>query len=91
MNQHPSWGANHEWRSANGTDAKQIKVTTSTSGASCGFGFKKDERYLVYANGGKNGELWSVSLCNRTSDAKSDRAAGDFDALGDGTAPKANR
>lgn len=70
-----------------GGDAAQVKVTTSNSPASCGFRFEKDGRYLVYAFVGDGGVL-NVNSCSRTTDAKTAHAAGDFQALGDGVAPK---
>ena len=58
-----------------------IIVRTARDGASCGFHFKQDERYLVYAYQVDDGPL-HVSLCSRTArlqDARADLIA--FDAL----------
>lgn len=44
--------------------SKTLIITTPFSGATCGYKFKKDQEYLVYAHGFLS-EL-SVSLCSRT-------------------------
>lgn len=71
-----------------GGEAASVKVITSGNGASCGFGFQKDGRYLVYAYAQKANEPWNASLCSRTAEAKNAQATGDFEALGPGTPPK---
>lgn len=71
-----------------GGDAAQVKVVTANNSAACGFGFQKDGRYLVYAFANANGGVMNVSLCSRTADAKNAQAAGDFQVLGAGVAPK---
>ena len=58
-----------------------IRVRTARDGASCGFPFEEDERYLIYAHSDDEGTL-HVSLCSRTAhlrDARADLIA--FDAL----------
>jgi hypothetical protein len=72
-----------------GGDAGRIQVITSLDGASCGYGFQKDGRYLVYAHGrGNNEKLWGVSLCSRTANALQPQVAQDMKVLGEGAAPK---
>lgn len=47
-----------------GVESKTVSLTTLTPG-SCGFGFRKGVRYLVYAHSDKQGRL-TVSICSRT-------------------------
>jgi hypothetical protein len=44
----------------------QVAVTTSSSGAACGYGFRTGESYLVYAHESPDGGPPAVSLCSRT-------------------------
>ena len=58
-----------------------VNVLTARDSASCGFPFKKGERYFIYAHQGEGGTL-HVSLCSRTAriqDARDDLLV--FDAL----------
>lgn len=71
-----------------GGDTAQLTVTTNKDCASCGYGFQKGTKYLVYASGGEKGKPLRVSLCSRTATAKDAEKEGDFKELGDGTAPK---
>jgi hypothetical protein len=56
-----------------------VELTTVSDGASCGFGFAANERYLVFTNDR------FVSLCSRTS--LLEHAASDLAALGAGREP----
>ena len=60
-----------------------ITVSTASSGAMCGYGFKAGEEYLVYA-GGDDNRLW-VSLCSRTMLLAT--ASDDLSALTEGKVP----
>lgn len=57
-----------------------LTVTTARDSASCGYGFKEGESYLVYATGVEDG--LQVSLCSRTQHLSS--AQEDLTALGEG-------
>jgi hypothetical protein len=63
--------------------AQTITITTSRSGASCGYTFEKGSEYLVYAYGQENN--LAVSLCSRTQPLVT--AEEDLAVLGIGTAP----
>ena len=65
-----------------GVSEKNIVVSTSISGASCGFGFKEGEKYIVYANGEKS---LSAGLCSRTHLLT--QADTDISVLGVGKSP----
>ncbi len=52
---------NEVWK---GKVAPTIKVTTASSGASCGYDFVEGERYLVFAN--QTGSTLDAGLCNGT-------------------------
>ena len=49
-----------------GVEGETVQVTTSGSGASCGFDFKIGGRYLVFASRGGSGSRPRVSLCSST-------------------------
>ena len=53
-------------RSWNFGAPKLLKVTSGFPGGGCGFTFKANERYLVFAQRGKDGEL-TTSTCSRTT------------------------
>lgn len=73
-----------------GGAATEVAVATHKSGATCGYGFEKGKRYLVYAHQEEGQKLLRVSLCSRTrTEAQADKD-GDFKALGDGTKPAAD-
>ena len=61
----------------------QLVVSTSRSGATCGYEFVQGQVYLVYS-GGTPSEL-TVSLCSRTRPFAT--ADEDFTALGNGSPP----
>lgn len=46
-----------------GVSEKNVIVATATEGAMCGFGFRKNEKYIVYASGENP---LSTNLCSRT-------------------------
>jgi hypothetical protein len=58
-------------------------ITTSRSGASCGYTFQKGNEYIVYAYGSENN--LSVSLCSRTQPLEAAKV--DLEELGIGSAP----
>ncbi|WP_020473565.1 hypothetical protein [Zavarzinella formosa] len=70
-----------------GGESAEITVSTSKSGASCGYGFEKGKKYLVYAHAEPKEKLLHVSLCSRTSTEKEAEKNGDFKELGSGKAP----
>ena len=70
-------------KSFKGVKTKKVKVMTSSSGASCGYGFTKGEVYVVYCYGSKD-KVLRTGLCTRTRPASA--AKGDLDALGEGIA-----
>jgi hypothetical protein len=49
-----------------GVEGETVQVTTSGSGASCGFDFKMGSRYLVFASRGGSDSRPRVSLCSFT-------------------------
>jgi len=49
-----------------GPQAPAMTVETPGSGASCGYGFKPGERYVVYATRGPDGVRLVTSICSRT-------------------------
>ena len=49
-----------------GVEGETVQVTTSGSGASCGFNFKMGGRYLVFASRGGSDSRPRVSLCSFT-------------------------
>ena len=49
-----------------GIEGETVQVTTSGSGASCGFDFKMGSRYLVFASRGGSDSRPRVSLCSFT-------------------------
>ena len=69
-----------------GSVSQTTTITTSRSGASCGYTFEKGSEYIVYADG-LNDSL-TVSLCSRTQPLPA--AEDDLAALGDGAAPFVN-
>ncbi|WP_052640199.1 hypothetical protein [Zavarzinella formosa] len=70
-----------------GGESAELTVSTHKSGATCGYGFKKGSRYLVYAGAAMKDKPLPVSLCSRTSTAKEAETNGDFKELGEGKAP----
>jgi hypothetical protein len=70
-----------------GGDAAEVVVSTSKSGAACGYGFEKGKKYLVYAGKEERGKTLHVSLCSRTRTEKEAETSGDFKELGAGKAP----
>jgi hypothetical protein len=70
-----------------GGDAKTIAVSTEKNGATCGYGFVKGGRYLVYAHGRDKDAPLRVSLCSRTRTAKEAEVSKDVEELGEGKAP----
>lgn len=67
-----------------GGETANLVVSTAKSGATCGYGFQKDRRYLVYAY--SDGKKLTVSLCSRTNPAEVAEKLGDFKDLGEGQA-----
>lgn len=70
-----------------GGDKAELVVSTSKSGASCGYGFQKGHKYLIYAHAAEKDKPLHVSLCSRTRTEKEAETSGDFKALGEGKAP----
>lgn len=68
-----------------GSISQTTTITTSRSGASCGYTFEKGSEYIVYAHGPEN-DL-AVSLCSRTRPLAV--ADDDLAVLGVGSAPLA--
>ena len=64
-----------------GPRRETITIETEASGISCGYQFKKERRYIVYAREGKTG------MCTRTAPAW--MAFADLVALGPGSQPEA--
>lgn len=63
------------------SDMPVVRVTTGTSGDTCGYGFQENKEYLVYASGDLK-EL-ATSICSRTT--MLDNAQPDLIALGPST------
>lgn len=71
-----------------GGDAVELVVSTHKDSATCGYGFQKGTRYLVYAHRqGEKDKTLRVSLCSRTRTEKEAEKSGDFKELGEGKAP----
>jgi hypothetical protein len=70
-----------------GGEKAELIVSTSKSGASCGYGFQKGNKYLIYAHAQEKDKPLRVSLCSRTRTVKEAEASGDFKELGEGKAP----
>jgi 5-hydroxyisourate hydrolase-like protein (transthyretin family) len=68
----PTWGPSvrvefEEAIGFRGVDGETQSVVTSVAdGASCGYGFKPGERYVVYAYRSKPGEPLRTGICSRT-------------------------
>lgn len=73
------------WKGGTG---EELVVLTSRGGASCGYGFQKGGKYLVYAHASEKDKPLNVSLCSRTRTKKDADTSGDFKELGEGTAPE---
>lgn len=70
-----------------GGDKPELTVSTAKHGATCGYGFQKGGKYLIYAHGGEKGQTLRVSLCSRTRTKDQAEKSGDFKELGEGKAP----
>jgi hypothetical protein len=68
-------------RAWKGVDKKTVSVLTSSHSSACGYGFKKGERYLVYAGGNRDEKL-ITSICSRTR--RMNEAGDDLRELGEG-------
>lgn len=64
-----------------GVNKKTVSVFTSSHSASCGFSFRENHTYLVYAFGNDEGRI-STSICSRTGRLKDARE--DLKQLGAG-------
>jgi hypothetical protein len=53
-----------QWK---GEARKEIVVRTSNNGGSCGFEFKPDAEYLVYAIYHPDAKYFTTSICERTA------------------------
>lgn len=71
-----------------GGSAVELTVSTAKSGASCGYGFEKGKKYLVYAHREAKQKVLRVSLCSRTRTEKEAEKDGDFKELGEGKLPE---
>src|SRR5437879_6296609 len=49
-----------------GGDKQEVDAATHKSGATCGYGFEKGKKYLVYAREEEKQKTLQVSLCSRT-------------------------
>jgi hypothetical protein len=70
-----------------GGEKSELIVTTHKSGATCGYGFQKGGKYLVYTSAGEKNKPMRVSLCSRTRTKEQAEKSGDFKELGEGKAP----
>ncbi len=57
-----------------GKPSDEVSVLTASNGAVCGFPFRAEERYLVYAFADTPDEMLRVSLCSLTKRTESARA-----------------
>jgi Tissue inhibitor of metalloproteinase len=69
-------------KSWKGVERRTVSVFTSSQSSACGYGFKEDRTYLVYAHGDAEGRL-STSICSRTRRLKD--AGEDLEELGAGS------
>ncbi len=74
-------------RSWKGVGEEALTVRTATNGASCGYPFRANQSYLVYANSSPAG--LRVGLCSRTKPI--DQAKEDLELLGMGEVPVSTR
>ena len=76
-------------RTWKGTKGKTVVVTTASSGAACGYGFKKGTSYLVYCYSTSKKPVKAAPLrtniCTRTRPLASSK--GDLKELGPGKKP----
>lgn len=49
-----------------GVEGAEVEVSTGQGGGDCGYGFRRGESYLVYANVGRDGRTLMASICSRT-------------------------
>jgi hypothetical protein len=63
-----------------GNFEEEITIRTSKEKSACGFPFRKDKYYLIYAIGAKHPK---VTSCSRTSELNSTNAYSDLKVLGD--------
>ena len=66
-----------------GPDYKTLVLTTARDGVSCGYSFKQNDEYIVYAYGEEN--KLSTGICSRTRLLAS--AQDDLQELGEGNLP----
>ncbi len=66
-----------------GPDYKTLVLTTARDGATCGYSFKKNNEYIVYAYGEEN--KLETGICSRTKLLSS--AQDDLQELGEGNFP----
>lgn len=61
---------------------KTVTVRTANESAACGYGFKRGERYLIYATEDGDGDKrqWHTSTCTRTKSL--DEAKAEIEELG---------
>ena len=69
-----------------GGDKAELVVSTAKSGATCGYGFEKGNKYLVYARALEKNQPMHVTLCSRTRTEQEAEKSGDFKELGEGKA-----
>lgn len=76
-------------RTWKGTKGKTATVKTHVSSATCGYGFKTGEKYLVYCNappkGAKKSKVFKTNICTRTKTLA--MAKEDMKELGEGKKP----
>jgi hypothetical protein len=53
-------------QSFKGIEGTEVEVQTGLDGGDCGYGFKKGERYLVYARFDSKTNRYHTSICSRT-------------------------
>jgi hypothetical protein len=70
-----------------GGDKPEVTVSTAKHGATCGYGFQKGGKYLIYAHAPGKDKSLHVSLCSRTRTEKEAEKSSDFKELGEGRAP----
>jgi hypothetical protein len=61
-----------------GVEGREVEVVTSASGSSCGYGFERNETYVVYADRSQSDGLLFTGLCSGTKRAAAAKADLDY-------------
>lgn len=79
---HVTFAVDQSWK---GAAEKNLTVVTHVHGATCGYGFELEKKYIVYCYGAKDEKLLRTGLCTRTATLAN--AKQDLKDLGAGRKP----